>query len=85
MKVEVKEIKPVDPPKEYILTLNQNELDLIVAVLGRANGYDGRLGWRELLNHIYIQLYPKAKIKSGILNATDSRFPSDRDRVVPEV
>lgn len=54
MKVEVKEVKPVvEPPKEYILTLDQNEMDLLVCVFGRIGGYDGPGGWREIINKIY--------------------------------
>jgi hypothetical protein len=85
MKLEVVEVKPVDPPKEYVLTLNQNELDLITVCLGGVRGYDGPSGWRELLNKIYPELHQKTKIKHGILRDVDSQFPSDRNRVVPEV
>jgi hypothetical protein len=85
MKLEVVEVKPVDPPKEYILTLNQNELDLITVCLSRVRGWDGPSGWRELLNKIYHELHKKTKIEHGILRDVDSQFPSDRNRVVPEV
>jgi hypothetical protein len=85
MKIEVREIKPVEPPKEYVLTFDQNELDVVVACLGKTGGYDGEQGWRPILNKIYEAVYRHAKVKDGILNRTNGQFPSDRKRIVPEV
>jgi hypothetical protein len=85
MRVEVREVKPVEPPKEFVLTLNQDELDVIVAVLGKTGGYDGPKGWRSLMNTIWNELHRHAtkRVIYSILNS-DGKFPN-RDRVVPEV
>jgi hypothetical protein len=86
MKIEVIELKPVDPPKEYLLTLSQDELDVVVACLGKTGGYDGPKGWRRLMDGVWSQMHRYATERAiySILNA-DGKFPSNRDRVVPEV
>lgn len=86
MKIEVKEIKPVDPPKEYILTLNQNELDLLVALMGKQGGYDGPQGWRELMNKLHegLQKYATKRPFPSRIFDSGGLFP-DADRVVPNV
>jgi len=65
MKLEVKEIKPVAPPKEYILTLNQNELDLIHLILSRTGRYDGSEGWRNCVDEIYTKTMNYATIRNS--------------------
>ena len=86
MKLEVKEIKPVDPPKEYVLTLNQNELDLVAVVIGKTGGYDGPKGWRNLSDGIWYKIYPHAtKRLTGSILDSKGQFPSDVNRTVPEV
>lgn len=56
MKLEVVELKPVAPPKEYALTLSQSELDVIVAAIGGIGGYDGNNGWKSIINQLYREL-----------------------------
>lgn len=82
MKIEVKRIEPVNPPKEYVLTLNQNELDLISACLGKTGGYDGPKGWRMLLDSLWDKIYPHTTKRplNPILN--DKGQFLDRDRIV---
>lgn len=86
MHIEIIEVKPVPPPKEYILRLNQNELDLLAALMGKTGGYDGPNGWRELLNRMYVDIKPKATATGlyDILNQ-QGQFPSNVNRVIPKV
>ena len=51
--VEVIEIKPVDPPKEYLIRVSQDEMNLLAALLGSISGYDGVGGWKELSGQLY--------------------------------
>lgn len=55
--VEVIEIKPVDPPKGYLLRINQEELDFLICILGGIGGYDSSDGWRSLVDNLYGELY----------------------------
>jgi hypothetical protein len=64
MKLEVREIKPVEPPKEYVLTLDQNELEVLYAVLNKTGGYDNDLGWRPIVNRLHSGLRRHAKIET---------------------
>jgi hypothetical protein len=68
MKVEVKEIKPVEPPKEYVLTLNQNEMDLLVRVFGRIGGAGP---WKPIVFHIYekTHTYGRVCMEQSMLDA----------------
>lgn len=70
MQIEVIEVKPVPPPKEYILRLNQNELDLIAMLVGRTGGFDGEGGWKCVLDRIWKEIFPHSTYKSsdGILD-----------------
>lgn len=71
MQIEVIEIKPVDPPKEYILRIDQNELDLIAAVIGSIGDYDGPKGWREVGDNIYRALESHMTSKHRFGNLAD--------------
>lgn len=86
MQIEVIKVKPVPPPKEYILRLNQNELDVLAAIMGKTGGYDGPHGWRELMNKMYSNIKNNATDRSlyEILNH-QGQFPSNVNRTVPNV
>jgi hypothetical protein len=64
MQIEVRKIKPVDPPKEYVLTINQNELEVLRAILGQTSGYDGDTGWRSIVDQLYVGLKLHAKVEA---------------------
>ena len=80
MKLEIKEIKPIAPPKEYIVTLDQVEFDVIVALVGRACGYDGPRGYREVASNIYNSLKPH-QLKKDIVASYGMHFDGFGDRV----
>jgi hypothetical protein len=80
MEVEVKEVKPVDPPKQYVLTFDQVELDIVVAALGRCGGYDGPKGYRVVLNAMYGELHPHA-LKRNVMSSYGMAFDGFDDRV----
>lgn len=66
MKIEVKEAKPVDPPKEYILTLSQDEADMLRTIIGSVD-YAGKqdvakLRTKKFVLDLFKELYPKTTL-----------------------
>jgi hypothetical protein len=40
MKIEVKEIKPTPPPREFVVTYSEREFAFIAYLVGKSTGYD---------------------------------------------
>jgi hypothetical protein len=72
MQFEVKEIKPIAPPKEYVLTLDQNELDYLAHLIGSTGGWDGEGGWRQIGNGMGSKLYEHSTYPLGHFNMVSS-------------
>ena len=69
--VEVIEIKPVDPPKEYLIKVSQDEMNFLSTLVGSVWGYDEPGGWKELLSKLYEDLYKHSSIKMGGVDIFD--------------
>lgn len=80
MKIEVKEVKPVEPPKEYVITLDQVELDLVTTLLENIGGYDDPYGYRHTLNLIYenLSVYKKNNIRLNPYNGRSHWYTVDK-------
>ena len=66
MKVEVKEIKPVNPPKEYVITLNQEEVNILRTMVGNMsldflNASEEQIKAKTFSSDLYYALAPNTK------------------------
>jgi len=77
MQVEVKEVKPVEPPKRYVLTLNQAELDILIGLMGKQGGFDGPDGYRNIMDKMYFSLYKYQQVRD-IFSGLHGMIPSEK-------
>ena len=65
MKIEKKEVKPVPPPAEFIVTLSEREATNIMAVIGAISG---SFPEREDLDTLWYSLHYAGAVHANTMN-----------------